>query len=349
MLRVEAWAVVIGAYALLALAYAWPQDYRNDSPGFVTVAWAAFLVRVLQFHLGLLLAVIALVAAFGRGRRLFIAASPLVLFLLGPPLWSYLNSPTGAARSPAGGQTPVLRVMSANLLMVNHDTQGIIDEILAARPDVLLLQEYTDAWHAAVTPALSGQYPFSSVVTQDDSFGVAVYSRTPFVGGDVDNRLPLGRSLVPQTRAVVRFAGRDVTVYNIHLLPPRNLGYATEGRLQFADLLQTLSGEKLPYVVAGDWNFTGDVPQHRDLRRIGARDAHDLAGTGRGATWPVNSFFRYLPGLRFDHVYVGPGLTAVRSEVGVGRGSDHRPVIADVTVDAPPGRPPPPAQGQAPG
>jgi endonuclease/exonuclease/phosphatase (EEP) superfamily protein YafD len=349
MLRVEAWALVVGTYVLLALAYAWPQDYRNDSPAFVTVAWVAFLVRVLQFHLGLLLAAIALIAAFGRGRRLFIAASPLVLFLLGPPLWSYLNSPMGAGQSPAGNPPPALRVMSANLLMVNQDTQGIIDEILAARPDVVLLQEYTDAWHAAVEPALSGRYPFSSVVTQDDSFGVAVYSRTPFVEGDVDNRLPLGRSLVPQTRAVVRFAGRDVAVYNVHLLPPRNLGYATEGRLQFADLLQTLSGEKLPYVVAGDWNFTGDVPQHRDLRRIGARDAHDLAGTGRGATWPVNSFFRYLPGLQFDHVYVGPGLTAVRSAVGVGRGSDHRPVIADVTVDDQSARRAPQAQGQAPG
>jgi endonuclease/exonuclease/phosphatase (EEP) superfamily protein YafD len=351
MLRVEAWAVVIGAYVLFTLAYAWPQDYRNESPAYVLVAWAAFLVRVLQFHLGLLLGAIGLVAAFGRGRRLFLTVSPLVLFLLGPPLWSYLNSPMGAGRSPAADQSPALRVMSANLLMVNHDTQGIIDEILAARPDVVLLQEYTDHWHAAVKPALSQEYPFSSVVTQDDSFGVAVYSRTPFVDGDVDNHLPLGRSLVPQTRAVVRFAGREVAVYNVHLLPPRNLDYAREGRLQFADLLKTLSGEKLPYVVAGDWNFTGDVPQHRDLARLGARDAHDLAGTGRGATWPVNSFLRYLPGLRFDHVYVGPGLTAAGSEVGLGRGSDHRPVIADVTIDAPPVPPAPsapPGQGRAP-
>ena len=173
--------------------------------------------------------------------------------------------------------------MSANLLMVNRDTQGIIDEILAARPDVVLLQEYTDAWHAAAKPALSAQYPFSSFVTQDDSFGVAIYSRTPFVEGGVDNRLPLGPSLAPQTRAVVRFAGR-VTWRSTTSTSCRPATSATRprGAFQFADLLQTLSGEKLPYVVAGDWNFTADVPQHRDLRRIGVRDAHDLAGTGRG-------------------------------------------------------------------
>lgn len=339
MLRVEAWTLVIAAYALLALAYLWPQNYRNEAPGHVIVAWVAFLVRTLQFHLGLLLAVIALVSAFGRGRRLFLAAMPLVLFLLGPVLWSYLRAPTGAGRSPtASGASavPTLRVMSVNLLMINRRTQGIIDEIQSARPDVLLLQEYTDPWHEAISAALAAEYSHRSFVTQDDSFGVALYSRTPFVEWDVDNRLPLGRSLVPQTRAVIRFGGREVAVYNIHLLPPRRLDHTVESRLQFADLLKTLSEEKLPYVVGGDFNLTGDAPQHADLRRIGARDAHDLAGRGRGATWPVNAFFRYLPGLRLDHVYVGPGLTAVRSEAGRGEGSDHRPVIADVTWETPP-------------
>src|SRR6266516_115569 len=174
ILRVEAWIVVLGSYALLALAYLWPQDYRNESPAFVVVAWLAFLVRVLQFHLGLMLAAIALIAAFVRGRRLLLAAVPLVLLLLGPALWSYLNSPAGAGRSPAGSTTPALRVMSVNLLMVNRDTQPIVDEIRAAGADVVLLQEYTNHWHAAMKAALAERYPFSSFVTQDDSFGVAV-------------------------------------------------------------------------------------------------------------------------------------------------------------------------------
>jgi endonuclease/exonuclease/phosphatase (EEP) superfamily protein YafD len=329
MLRVEAWLVVIASYVLLALAYLCPQDYRNESPAYVLVAWLAFLVRVLQFHLGLMLAAIALIAAFVRGRRLFLAATPLVLFTLGPVFLSYLRS---VPPLPASG--PTFRVMSVNLLMVNRQTQGIIDEIKAAKPDVLLLQEYTDDWDAAMTKALAAEFPYRSSVTQDDSFGVAVCSRTPFINDDVDNRLPLGRSLVPQTRAVVRFAGREIAIYNIHLLPPRRLDYTAEGRLQFADLLDLLSAEKLPYVVAGDWNLTGETPQHSALRRIGAGDAHDLAARGRGATWPVNSFFRYLPGLRLDHVYLGPGLTAVRCETGTGEGSDHRPVVTDVRWEA---------------
>ena len=116
MLRVEAWSVVIASYVLLAIAYLWPQNYRNESPPFVIVAWLAFLVRVLQFHLGLLLLAVACVAAFVRGRRLLLAAAPPVLFTLGPAWWGYLRGPP-ARPAPLGA--PVLRVMTANLLMVN--------------------------------------------------------------------------------------------------------------------------------------------------------------------------------------------------------------------------------------
>jgi endonuclease/exonuclease/phosphatase (EEP) superfamily protein YafD len=173
------------------------------------------------------------------------------------------------------------------------------------------------------------ELPYHSFVTRDDSFGVAVYSRFPFVG-EVDNRFPVGRAGVEQTRAVIRVGNRDVAVYNVHLHPPRRLDYVIDSRLQFAGLLDALAAEKLPYVLAGDLNLTGDTPQHRDLLRFGARDAHDAASRGRGATWPVNSFLRYVPGLRVDHVYAGNGLVPVTCETGEGRGSDHRPVIAGV-------------------
>jgi endonuclease/exonuclease/phosphatase (EEP) superfamily protein YafD len=140
----------------------------------------------------------------------------------------------------------------------------------------------------------------------------------------------MGRWPLPQIRATVRAGGRDVTVYNIHLLPMRRLDYMTEHWREFEDLLGLLSRERGPTVVAGDFNFTETCPQQGALRRTGFRDAHDLAGSGRGATWPVNGILRGVPGIRLDHVYLGPGLTAASARTGVGQGSDHRPIIVDV-------------------
>jgi len=47
-------------------------------------------------------------------------------------------------------------------------------------------------------------------------------------------------------------------------------------------------------------------------------------------TWSVISFYRWLPGLRLDRIFLGPELTACESRTGEGWGSDHRPVIARI-------------------
>jgi len=86
------------------------------------------------------------------------------------------------------------------------------------------LQEYADHWHEALQAALKADYPYASFLPRQDSFGMAIYSRTPFVGA-VNQWLPLGREELPQMRTVIRLAGREVGVYNIHLLPPRRLAW----------------------------------------------------------------------------------------------------------------------------
>jgi endonuclease/exonuclease/phosphatase (EEP) superfamily protein YafD len=324
ILRREAWLLVVAAYPLLAFSYLWPQDWRNQAPAYVAVSWAAFIVRVFQYHAGLVLLIILAIAVLRKHRRLAMAAMPPVLFTLGPALVQFIP------HQPEPSIGPRFRVMTANLLMVNADTDGIVGEVVAAKPDVLMLQEYTEHWHAAFQKALAKDYPYNSVVMRDDSFGIAIYSRTPFAA-EVDQRFPLGRAGVEQMRAEVEIGGKRLALYNLHLLPPRTLLYTGEHRLQVADLVDTLHNEKLPYVVCGDFNFPDLSPQQSALKRAGAREAHQLAGYGRGATWPVIYAFRYLmPGIRIDDVYLGPQLTATSCETGEGRGSDHRPVVVDV-------------------
>ena len=65
---------------------------------------------------------------------------------------------------------------------------------------------------------------------------------------------------------------------------------------------------------------------------MGFTDAWDIAGRGRGATWPANSFLRYLPGVRIDHMYLSEELTATKVRRGTLPGSDHRYVVADIAL-----------------
>jgi endonuclease/exonuclease/phosphatase (EEP) superfamily protein YafD len=332
MLRAEAWLLVLACYALLAFAWLWPQQWRNTSTGYVAASWVALLVRAAQFHLGLIVGLIALIAAFGKGRRLFLASVPVVLFTLVPPAWRAMPKDPPAV---APG-TPTRRVMSVNLLMINERYDQVIERIRAERPDVLVLQEYTGWWHRSMQKALSTEYPHCRFETRDDSFGAAVYSRTPFVG-DATGEPKLGTwaAASAQQRVVVQVGGQNVAIYNVHLLPPRRLDYTLEHRLQFADLADALSMEKLPALVVGDFNWTESMPQHAALRGLGWRDAQDVAGAGLGATWPMNSVFRYLPGVRLDHAYLAPTLTCTRVSTVQIPGSDHKAVVSQV-VPLPP-------------
>ena len=323
MLRRETWLFLVTAYVLTAYAYLWPSDFRRTSSAYVWSAWAAVMIRTFLAHAGLLLVPIAIVTAWRRSWRMLAVTLPLLAVTLGPTLWQYRprSYPTLAGE--------YITVMSVNLLMVNRDTAPIIREIQTADPDVLFLQEYAWHWHQAIQDALADEYPYFEFVTREDSFGAAVYSRRSFVE-KVDIYAPLGEAVDPQMRAVIEIAGREVVLYNIHLLPPWGLRGTIEHRAQFADLVELVADEPRPVVIAGDFNFTENSPQATMLRGAGMADAHDLGGWGRGATWPVNSFFRAIPSLRLDHIYVGGGLTCAECQTGVGRGSDHRPVIARI-------------------
>jgi endonuclease/exonuclease/phosphatase (EEP) superfamily protein YafD len=99
---------------------------------------------------------------------------------------------------------------------------------------------------------------------------------------------------------------------------------------RFADLLDALAREKHPVIVGGDFTFTEETPNAAALGRLGLLDAHSVGGQGRGTTWPVNAFFRWIPGLRFDPLYLGGGLTCADCRTGIGEGSDHRPLLARI-------------------
>lgn len=318
-----AWLIVVASYAAVVFAFVCPQDFRNSSATYVPVATAAFMIRTFLFHFGLPLLVIAIGAVLIRRWRLLIATLPLVLFCVGPALWSYMpfRSPTVA------GET--VTVMSVNLLGANQNTAAMVAEVVAAEPDVLVLLEYRPHWHQAFQAALVTDYPRMDCVIRDDDFGLAIYSRRPAVG-PVEMALPLGTIGVPQARAIVQIDDRRAALYCVHLMPPRTRRQIIEQRREFADLLDRLRDEELPIVLCGDFNFTNASAFADELERLGLIDVHRISGQGRGTTWCRLGLLRWLPGIRLDHIFISKELTSTHSRTGTGRGSDHRPVIAEI-------------------
>jgi endonuclease/exonuclease/phosphatase (EEP) superfamily protein YafD len=78
-------------------------------------------------------------------------------------------------------------------------------------------------------------------------------------------------------------------------------------------------------VIAGDFNMPTDSDIYQ-LYWSSYTNAFSAAGLGFGYT----KFTRWH-GIRIDHILAGPGWRCRRSWVGPDVGSDHRPVLAELT------------------
>lgn len=319
------WLFVDVCVVLVALAMlgAWlvPID-PEQAPSFAAVEMLASHADALRFPMGAALAPFLLVLLFGRrwgrvGVTLGVAALAIV-----PSLgWA---APTRLPQP--GGEA--LTIMSVNLSRDRASDERLLEAIERRAPDVLLLLEYTAARAQRIGAQLHARWPHVHEITRPDSFGLALFSAQPW---KTSERVQLGDGELPQLRVVLELGGQDVALYCIHPMPP-GPGHYTRHRVEVADLLGRLDGERLPTVLVGDFNFVDHGACGEALHERGYFAAHAFAGTGRGATWLKVGWMKHLPGIRLDYIYVGRGLTATHAWTGDALGSDHLPVGATVRL-----------------
>lgn len=240
-----------------------------------------------------------------------------------------LPTPPAAAAAPAAGSLQQLRVFSANLNQGNGATAGTARQIAAADPDVVLLLEWSPQTSAPVLASgVLGRYPHHlEYLDVRGSDGVAMFTRLPVQ----DAALPVlgGRHVVS---ALLGPPGSQVRFVGVHTNSPVSTRKAASWRAELAGLPALVSGERAPLVLAGDFNATsGHPPFVALLDTLRLTDAHDAVGAHWTATWPAGRA-RVPAIVRPDHVLVGRGVEVRKAWAGDSSGSDHRPVLAELTV-----------------
>ncbi|MEU1290090.1 endonuclease/exonuclease/phosphatase family protein [Kitasatospora sp. NPDC005856] len=262
---------------------------------------------------GLVAVAVLLCAALRRAPAAACAGGVLAV------VWAVVFGPLllhgGAPAGGAGGMG--LTVVTHNVNAANPDPAGTARALLAAGPDLVALEEVTDAALPAYQGVLDRALPHHARTGT-----VALWSRYPVTES---RRLVIDPGWNRSLRAEVQAPGGPLAVYVAHLASVRATvsGFATAHRdRDITALARALDDEPLRRVVLlGDLNTAAE---DRALVPLTSRLAP--ARGGFGFSWPAA-----LPLVRIDHVLTR-GLAATDTWTLPATPSDHRPVAARLTA-----------------
>ncbi len=297
--------------------------------GLAPVAGAAVLVLagvdnravdlLAQFTAPLLIATALLTVGLGLLRMKAPAGlgvlTSLLLALAVWPQWF----PTAPAPDP---DAAIIRVYSANVFYLNNDTARIRRSIEAADADIVVLIELASDPARNVDDLLAG-YPHRAASMRLDQ------TRGPS-RSVIASRWPLTAKADPPdglhaVAATVRTPLGPVNVVGVHLTRPWPFQHSWGQISQTMALNAVVEPLDGPVVVAGDFNSVSSARIGKQIQRdIGLRPAPGFPGT-----WPDS-----LPsalGITIDQVYASPDLAFVSRRLGRPTGSDHRPVVTEIT------------------
>ncbi len=238
----------------------------------------------------------------------------------------------GEGRAPASGGA-VMRVLTFNRGGGTVDLRAFHDLLDREQIDLVFLQETTN------DPALRLAFPEGWNVNKPGTIAtrLEIAEDLPDPGRDhggrwfwpirADHATLVGRS----GRRFVAICGHLPTIrYGLERLAVGDLaGFEAQAdwrAKQMGEFLIELNRDDLPVIAGADLNTPPESRLLDPIRRR-YRVAFDCAGLGYGYTSPTR-----FPFARIDHVLVGPEWSVGRCWVGPDLGSDHRPMIAEVTL-----------------
>jgi len=242
-------------------------------------------------------------------------------------------------------------------------------------PDILLLQELrAGECDFFFRRELGDLYPYMLTTADRVRWGgdiVAIMSRYPLTLFSPEGVAPGGKGISGSLFAVLEVGERRICVACVHLQSGgRRLEDAARRRLSPTETLERIGplersveatrrrhaawltdatvSAGLPVIMAGDFN---DTPNGQVYRMLDARmdNAFAVRGRGLGATFGESWIMgkrrlREIPLvgllardiLRIDHLFVSRDLPVLSARVvRDARGSDHKPVLADIGLDLP--------------
>lgn len=286
----------------------------------------------------LVLPVICLIPfAIWKKRLLLLPLVSALLIVIGPIMeftFPVTKRPLPTSKS--------LRIVTCNLQNGEFDSYAFNSLILDTQPEIVALQEFPSTLEIK---SLQGWHH----LFEGD---LHIFSRYPIIGGDF-RKANVPRHKWPRVcflYCTVKTPLGDLTFCTVHLPSPRyglqkildsttiiNLQrrkllvdeteYRRQKSQEISAIVDTLPS---PKIIAGDFNMPVESAVYRRYWKS-YQNSFSLRGMGYG--WTERASIRGIPvAVRIDHILMSSEVLPAVCETGPEVGSDHLPVIADVSL-----------------
>ncbi|MBM2617510.1 endonuclease/exonuclease/phosphatase family protein [Actinoplanes sp. LDG1-06] len=228
-----------------------------------------------------------------------------------------------------------ITVMTVNMFIGAADPAAVVKLVRDHDVAVLAVQEFTPESAAGLSAAgIDALLPHHALADEIGTTGSGLYSRFPLTGQG--SRRGDGGGLQDgnlQAYATIQPPGAGpVFVESAHPLAPYALAAEEAWRADLAALPRADQAGP-PKLILGDFNSTLDHAPLREVISHGYRDAAAATGKGLIGTWgPYDGL--PIPPVTLDHVLVDERIGVRESSVHSVTGSDHRALVATVTLPA---------------
>jgi endonuclease/exonuclease/phosphatase (EEP) superfamily protein YafD len=287
------------------------------------------LVVAAQGATGSLLAGTTLVAATAASRRRWALCAASLLVAGGVALDAGLGT-ASARRGRDRNASNTVRVVAANLLWENEQIGDAAAALLAEDPDVVITVETLDRFRDTLVEAFAGRLvPVAH--RAGTGIPIVIWVRPELGAREGEHYTDAG---LPSVLLPVP-GRRELEIIGVHLESPTDAASVAKWRSQLTQLHLAAVRER-PVVLAGDFNASVAHPLMRRVLSV-AVDAARASGKWWTPTWPMlpsrsTALRSPVPVLDLDHVLVAHGVRVAGSSVARIPGSDHRGVVADVTL-----------------